>query len=106
MWKEQGIYGLIQLSRVGLRYNHAMFLTTMCLWEVSTNNFHFPCGMITPTLFDLTAIVCLWHTGEDYEPFADTDFRISSHSYSTFIEEYQGSCDIVDSHEHIAFMTY
>lgn len=56
MWEEQGIYDLIQLSRVGPRYNPTMLLVAMCFWDICTNTFHLPCGMVTPTLFDIVLL--------------------------------------------------
>lgn len=90
MWEEQWIYNLIHISRVGPRYNPIMLLAVMCLWKISTNTFQFPCGMVTPTHFDLAVIAGLWPNGEDYEPSAKTDFKFSNHVYNTFIGENWG----------------
>lgn len=106
IWEEQGIYDLIQLSRVGPICNHAMLLVEIRFGEVSTNTFQLPCGMIAPTVFDLRSIVGLCPVGKDYEPFADSDFRFLSHGYSTFIVEHQGYSDVVDAHKHIKFLIY
>lgn len=48
-----GIIELIQLSRVGPKYNSHMLIIAMCFWVSSTNTFHLPCGMITPHLLTL-----------------------------------------------------
>lgn len=83
-----------------------MLLAAMYFWEVSTNTFQQPCGMITPVLFYLVAIIGLWHNGEDYEPSVDTDFKISIHVYTAFIIEHRGSGNFIDTREHITFLTY
>lgn len=57
MWKYLGIFDLIQLSRVHLKYNPTMLLTGTCFWESANNTLHLPCGMLTPTLFYLAAII-------------------------------------------------
>lgn len=106
MWEEQGIYDLIQLSRVGPRYNPTMLFAVTCSWETYTNTFQLPCRMVTPILFDLVVIAGLRPSAEDYEPYAETNFNFSSHTYNTIIGEHQGSGGVVDAHEHIAFLTY
>lgn len=67
LWKYLGIFDLIQLSRVHLKYNPTMLLSSMCFLESTTNTFHLPCGMLTPTLFDLAVIAALRPTKEAYE---------------------------------------
>lgn len=34
-----------------------MLISAMCFWDTPTNTFHFPCGMVSPALFDTIAIV-------------------------------------------------
>jgi hypothetical protein len=67
-WKDFGIYELIQLSRVGPPYQQEMIIAAMHFFESSTNTFHFECGMMTPTLFDVSAITGLSPVGETYDP--------------------------------------
>lgn len=45
-----------------------MLLVGMCFWETNTNVFHHPCGMVTPTLFDIVVIFGLKPTGKPFEP--------------------------------------
>lgn len=63
IWKEQGLYDLIQLSRVDHPYFQNMLVETLYFWKGTTNTFQLPCGMIIPTLFDVTAITGLCPTG-------------------------------------------
>lgn len=58
-WEELGIFDEIQLSRIAHRVNLSMLLASIFFWEGSTNMFHLPCGMLTPTLFDVVAITRL-----------------------------------------------
>lgn len=58
-WKDRGIYDLIQLSKVGPKYNTNMLIPTLFFWEDSINTFHLRCGMVTHTLFDVSAITGL-----------------------------------------------
>lgn len=62
--------------------------------------------MVTPILFNITTILGLWPSGEDYKSSAKTDFKFSSNAYSTFIGDRRGSGGIVDACEHIAVLTY
>lgn len=45
-----------------------MFVAPLYFWEGTTNTFQFPCGMITPTLFDVEAIIGLRPTGGVFDP--------------------------------------
>src|SRR6187399_1610992 len=40
LWKERGIFDLIQLSREGPKYNAEMLIAALHFWENSTNTFH------------------------------------------------------------------
>lgn len=68
LWKYLGIFDFAQLSWVHLKYNPTMLLTTSGFLESTTNNFHLPYGMLTPTLFHLSAIVGLRSIRETYAP--------------------------------------
>jgi hypothetical protein len=67
-WKDYGIYELIQLSTVGPKYQQEMLIAALHFFESSTNTFHFECGMMTPTLFDVAAITGLSPIGGTYDP--------------------------------------
>jgi hypothetical protein len=67
-WKDAGIFELIQLSRVGPKYHQEMLIAALHFFESSTNTFHFECGMMTPTLFDVSALTGLSPLGETYDP--------------------------------------
>lgn len=67
MWKYSGIFELIQLLRVHLKHNPTMLLVATWFWESTTNTPHLPCGMLTPTLFDLATIVGLRPIREAYK---------------------------------------
>ncbi|KAK2430056.1 serine/threonine-protein phosphatase 7 long form protein [Trifolium repens] len=110
LWKENGIFDLIQLSREGPRYNAEMLIAALHFWESSTNTFHFKAGMMTPTLFDVAAITGLRPTGPTFDPKYTTsnhqfDFKVLS--FSGFLKTFHDlSSDDVSHEEHIAFLTY
>src|SRR3954465_4012735 len=108
-WKTLGIYDLIQLFKTGLEYNQPMLVAAVHFWDASHNTFHLPCGMITPTLFDVAAITGLRPTRETFDPnFMDTDtihFNEAIVTYTAFIQRYhvQTTTEVTDE-EHIAFL--
>lgn len=59
IWKDQGLFDLIQLSKVGYAYSQNMLCDALHFWEGLTNTFQLSCGMITPTLFDVAVITSL-----------------------------------------------
>src|SRR4051812_10692234 len=108
-WKQLGIYDLIQLSKTGLKYNQTMLVASVHFWDASHNTFHLPCGMITPTLFDIAAITGLRPTGETFDPNEmDNDtigFNDSQVTYTAFIQKHHITTETtVSDEEHIAFL--
>src|SRR3954471_13965103 len=108
-WQELGIYDLIQLSKTGLEYNQTMLVASVHFWDASHNTFHLPCGMITPTLFDVAAITGLRPIGETFDPnVLDVDtinFNEATVTYTAFIQQYHDQTNVeVSDVEHIAFL--
>ncbi|KAI5442096.1 hypothetical protein KIW84_011242 [Lathyrus oleraceus] len=66
--------------------------------------------MLTPTLFDLAAIVGLRPIRENYEPSRPTQinpgFNFSDGGFGIFITDHSDSIRDVDAYEHIMFLTY
>ncbi|KAK2409177.1 serine/threonine-protein phosphatase 7 long form protein [Trifolium repens] len=108
-WKDSGIYELIQLSRVGPQYQQEMIIATMHFFESSTNTFHFECGMMTPTLFDVSAITGLSPVGEVYDPAKTNpsiEFDYKEKTFQKYIlENHRVGEEEVSDIEHIAFLT-
>ena len=84
-WKDMGIYDLIMLSKIGLEYSTSMLVSSSYFWDSTRYTFHLPCGMVTPTLFDLAAITVLKPTGHTYDPEIDFEDTIA---FSTSREAY------------------
>lgn len=109
VWKEVGIFDLIQLSKVGPCYCQTMLVSSLYFWDNTHHTFHFPCGMITPTLFDITAITGLKPTGETYDPDFMSKDTIGFDTYrvvfTTHISYYHDhDIDEVSDTEHITFL--
>lgn len=81
----------------------------MFFWDNTHQTFHPPCGVMTPTLFDIATIVGLKHTGETFEPtYLDEDsidFGVSRAAYNTDTEYYLNKkTDELFDRYHIAFL--
>lgn len=108
-WKSKGIYDLIQLLRYGLPYCQNMMVSSFYFWESTTNTFQLPCGMVTPTLFDIATIIGLRPTGENFDPNeSDKDtinFNINCAIFGKYIEDYHvTNIDEIFDEEHITFL--
>lgn len=107
-----GKYDLIQISKIGLKYDLDLLVASLHFWEGTTNSLHLRCGMLTPTLFDLAAIDGLRPDGDAFNPFATTvnepfEFSTKRSSYNGFmfdhfVEENKEESD----KDHIAFLTF
>lgn len=108
-WKDSGIYELIQLSRVGPKYHQEMLIAALHFFDSSTNTFHFPCGMMTPTLFDVAAITGLSPIGDTYDPARVSPnivFDPKEKTFQKYIQEnHEAGDEEVSDVEHVAFLT-
>lgn len=107
--KETGIFDLIQLLKGGHGYCQTMLVSSLYFWHNTHYTFHLPCGMMTPTLFDIVAITRLTPIGETYDPnFLSKNtigFDTSRASFTTHISYYHDQdIDEVSDTEHIAFL--
>lgn len=109
VWKDQGLFDLIKLSKAGHVYNHDMFLVSLHFWEGSTNTFQLQRGMITLTLLDAASITALRPTGEVFNPFIQNDDNIGFNSkrvsITNFIADHfnETTNEVLDK-EHIVFL--
>lgn len=109
VWKEMGIFNLIQLSKVRPGYCQTMLVSSLYFWDSIHHTFHLPCGMTTPTLFDIAAITGLKPMGETYDPdFLSKDtigFDTSRAAFTMHIAYYHDKdIDEVSDTKHIAFL--
>lgn len=108
-WKSRGIFDLIQLSRTGLAYCQNILVASLYLWESTTNTFQLPCGMVTPTLFDIATIIGLCPIGENFDPNEREEntinFDTNRACFGKYIEDYHVINDPkVSGEEHITFL--
>lgn len=107
-WKKIGIFDLIQLSRNAHKVNPCLLLASLHFWEASTNTFHLPLGMLTPTLFDVAAITGLSPLGDTFDPTLELRhaFDFDRPGFQNFMEDhFDKESDDVSDEEHIAFLT-
>lgn len=77
VWKEQGLFEMIQLSRVGPTYSSNMLLTGLQFLESLTNTFQLRCGMNMLTLLSIAAIIGLRTTGNIFDPTQQDECTIN-----------------------------
>ncbi|XP_050874941.1 uncharacterized protein LOC127078535 [Lathyrus oleraceus] len=104
-----GIFDLLQLSKVGPSYCQSMLVSSLYFWDSTHHTFHLPCGMMTPTLFDISAITGLKHMGETYDPYFlskdNIGFDTSRAAFTMHIAYYHDKdIEEVSDTEHIAFL--
>lgn len=106
-WKEMGIYDLIMLLKLGLEYISSMLVSSLYFWDNTHYTFHLPCGIITPTLFNLASITGLKPTRHTYDLDIDYEdtiaFSTSRAAYSTHIAHYHDKDTITVSDVVIPF---
>lgn len=104
-----GIYDMIHLSKVGPGYSQNMLIVSLYFWDSTYNTFHFPCGMLTSTHFDIGAITSFQPTREAFDP-NDMNENIINFDTNRAIFTYYRSdhhntkTNEVSDEEHIAFL--
>lgn len=100
-YKNQCISYYIQLSRNMTRYNTNMLISTLNFWEGSTNTFQLPCGMITPTLFDVDVITSLILIGGFFDPNLKNKIKYSFSfrhpSFNAYIKDHHDQIEEVSA---------
>ncbi|GAU51698.1 hypothetical protein TSUD_415080 [Trifolium subterraneum] len=109
-WRRHNLFDLIQLSREEPNFHTEMIIAALHFWERSTCTFHFKMGMMTPTLFDIAAIIGLRPIGPTFNPkyvSPEFSFDYENMTFSNFIQDHHiTKSDEVSDEEHIAFLTY
>lgn len=73
-----------------------MLLVALHFWDTSTSNIHLKCGMLTPTLLDVT---------DSCELDITFDFKRATFG-NYIIDHYNSDNEEVSDEEHIAFLTF
>lgn len=78
---------MVNISRMGPKYNPIMLLASIFFWEGSTNTLLLPYDMLTLTLFNVASITGLNPLGATFAPTLETknEFTIEHFGYKNFI---------------------
>ncbi|GKV50522.1 hypothetical protein SLEP1_g57225 [Rubroshorea leprosula] len=108
-WKTLGLYEFIQMTTYQTSMDRVLLGTALLFWSGSYNCFHFPCGAMYVTLFDICSLTGLPCVGEEIPallsvPSADFDTKSILPSYNAFIKASQKPSEAPDVREHTAFL--
>lgn len=85
VWKDHGNFHLIQISRVGPKYNSDMVFASIWFSESTTNTFLLPCIMITQMLLIWQELLVFNYLGKLLNPLGSTKSNPNSTLLSLFI---------------------
>ncbi|XLS51027.1 hypothetical protein HN51_011704 [Arachis hypogaea] len=109
-WKSLGIVYALKLATFNLSYTTPVLRASLYFWYSAINNFHFPYGMMGPTLMEVSVLTgiasnreCVsWATEYPDDIF---DINFDSTFVSGFIQNNMGfEGDPMTDSEHVAFM--
>jgi len=110
IWKDIGIFDLIQLSRQGPKYHNEMIIAALHFWNPSNNSLHLKYGMLTPTLLDVSGLIGLKPTGQSFDldsHDSEISFDFTRLAYDNFIKDQRVATSVeISDKEHISFLTY
>ncbi|GKU89742.1 hypothetical protein SLEP1_g3840 [Rubroshorea leprosula] len=72
IWKATGIFEFIHMTTTQVPINKAILTAAMFFWSCSYNCFHFPCGAMSISLFDICSLTGLPCIGEEVSPLLPT----------------------------------
>ncbi|KAK4715256.1 hypothetical protein R3W88_013594 [Solanum pinnatisectum] len=106
-WRTADIYDTIQLSKVNIPCDPDLLYAALCFWSTSGNAFHFNFGMMSPTVFDISALTGIRPHGEAISSVLDIQSPKREKSkkiyYEKFIKVNTQREDITEE-EHLAFL--
>ena len=112
-WKKHGLYEMIMLSGVEFPNDKGLLYAASQFWSIRTNSFHFPVGMMGPTIHDICMITGLYAFGQEADALISCKIPNfvypklnKDRSYKAWVAQYCGQGDEVDETEHVAFLIY
>ncbi|KAH0669406.1 hypothetical protein KY285_025772 [Solanum tuberosum] len=111
-WSTADIYDAIQLSKVNIPGDPHLLYAALFFWSTSGNSFHFNFGMMSPTVFDISALTGIRPHGEAISSVLDiqnSTFSMPKSEknkkiyYEEFIKVNMQREDIFEE-EHFAFL--
>ncbi|KAH1253529.1 hypothetical protein GmHk_04G010160 [Glycine max] len=102
-WKNIGIYNLIQLSKYDVvNLDMPMLMAYFLFWNQSLHALELPCGLISPTLMDMTTITKT--SKKDLCSRSEVKIDFSAKSYGGFIEKNAKDTEEVSDEKHTTFL--
>lgn len=106
-WRTADIYDTIQLSKFNIQCDRDLLYAALCFWSTSGNAFHFNFGMMSPTVFDISALTGIRPHGEAISSVLDIQRqkwgKSKKTSYEKFIKLNMQREDVTEE-EHLAFL--
>ncbi|GKV49174.1 hypothetical protein SLEP1_g55937 [Rubroshorea leprosula] len=112
IWKATGIFEFIHMTTTQVPVNKAILTAAMCSWSCSYNCFHFPCGAMSISLFDICSLTGLPCIGEEVSallPAVPVEEYDPGDTRTTFLSFQRNSILATksknpDQREHISFL--
>lgn len=112
-WEKLNIWRFIQLTAMDFQYDRHLLIAALLFWNRGYNFFHFGCGPMAPTLFDIAALTGLPVLGRSISAnIASDDFKVpfsdkgASKTFLQFLRAERQSTGTPTNHEHTAFLLY
>ncbi|KZV21476.1 hypothetical protein F511_08241 [Dorcoceras hygrometricum] len=110
-WKSQGLWNLIEMSKVGMSRQSVLFDCMLRFWSPASNAFLFSWGPMSPTLYDVYLFTGLPLVGPD-SPYLIDDpsapklahLRYCFPSYRAMVIQYEACPDVPSVTEHVMFL--
>ncbi|KAH0643400.1 hypothetical protein KY289_034374 [Solanum tuberosum] len=87
-WRTADIYDTIQLSKVNIPCDPDLLYAALCCWSTSGNAFHFNFGMMSPTVFDISALTGIRPHGEAISSVLDIQSPKREKSKKLYYEKF------------------
>ncbi|KAH0753625.1 hypothetical protein KY290_023895 [Solanum tuberosum] len=106
-WRTADIYDTIQLSKVNIPCDPDLLYAALCFWSTSGNAFHFNFGMMSPTVFDISALTGIRPHGEAISSVLDIQSPKREKSKKIYYEKFikvNTQREDVTEEEHLVFL--
>ncbi|GKV50534.1 hypothetical protein SLEP1_g57235 [Rubroshorea leprosula] len=109
IWRDAGLFEFIQLTKCRFTMDKPVLGAALLFWSGSFNCFHFPCGAMSVSLFDVSSLTGLPCTGEEISalltlpPGVEYNAELKP-SYPAFMSSAYDKSKPVSADEHISFL--
>ncbi|GLU23788.1 hypothetical protein SLE2022_397660 [Rubroshorea leprosula] len=109
IWRDVGLFEFIQLTKCRCTMDKPVLGSALLFWSGSFNCFHFACGAMSVSLFDVSSLTGLPCTGEEISalltlpPGVEYNAELKP-SYPAFVRSAYDKSKPVSADEHISFL--